>query len=155
MAFIIFSLSLSQKLNNSHHPDTILQIIHLIHLLVTRGRVLSGGEGIAVVVEDSQHLVEKLVMGVPFPSLPPSPFFLSSPSLPPFLIHRLWKIMECDVSYVHQYCVDLLLATQDGLVSLDGAANSVQSCYLWRLLHDGLSSKKWTTLFKTGKNNNF
>ena len=58
--------------------------------------------------------------------------------------------MECDVSYVHQYCVDLLIATQDGLFSLDGAVNSVQSCYLWRLLHEGLSSKKWTTLFKTG-----
>ena len=54
------------------------------------------------------------------------------------------------MSYVHQYCVDLLLAVQDGLFSIDGAVNSVQSCYLWRLLHDGLSSKKWTTLFKTG-----
>uniref|UniRef100_A0A1X7UW71 Uncharacterized protein n=1 Tax=Amphimedon queenslandica TaxID=400682 RepID=A0A1X7UW71_AMPQE len=115
----IFKLSV-KKLNNSYHPDTILQIIHNIHLLVTRGHVLNGGDGVLSVVEDSQHLVE-----------------------------RLWRIMECEVSYVHQHCVDLLLAVQDGLFSIDGAVNSVQSCYLWRLLHDGLSNKKWTILFKT------
>jgi hypothetical protein len=116
----IFQLCI-EKLNASYHPDTVLQIITFISCLIAKCSVLTSSDNVTVLLKDGRKLLEKL-----------------------------WKLMEIEVSFINQACVNLLLLCQDELIAHECPMNSsIQSSYLWKLLQDGFTSQGWKTPFKT------